>query len=153
MKELLVEKIVIQEDENLKPSNRRRAKVIIRVNARAPACSACELPILSVLSRAPETGTKTRAVLKEVSTMWFSLLNDDDRNARYPSSKRKIVESVVKYARKNLVIKGEIFPAGEDKPAGIWRATRRGLERALKERGGWSPRYSNHDAVIIDERN
>jgi len=152
MNELLVEKIGTKEKVNLMSSNRRQTKITTRINARGPACSACELPILSVLSRSPETGTETRLVLEEVITKWFSQLDDDDRNSRYPASKRKIVESVIKYARKNLVLKGEIFPAGEGKPVGIWRATPRGLERVLKERGGWSPRYTNHDAVIIEDR-
>jgi hypothetical protein len=59
---------------------------------------------------------------------------------------------VIKYARKNLVMKGEIYPAGEDKPAGIWIATPGGLERILREGSGWTPRYANHDAIIIEER-
>jgi hypothetical protein len=81
MKELQVEKLGIQVNENLPPVNSRRTRVITRVTARAPACSACELPILSVVSRAPEAGTRTREVLKEVSTKWFNGLSEDDRKA------------------------------------------------------------------------
>jgi len=58
---------------------------------------------------------------------------------------------VIKFARKNLVIKGQIYPAGEGRPVGVWRATKMGLARASMERNDWVPRYSHHDAIIIEE--
>jgi len=96
-------------------------------------------------------GMPTRIVLQEVrSEKWFKL-TDDDLKARYPKSRRKIVDSVIKYARKNLVLKGQILPVGENVPIGTWRATRIGLARYAVEWKEWKPRYSTHDAIIIEE--
>jgi len=149
----LIESKWIQGNENQKSPKRRQdrpIKVITRIRARAPACSACEIPILSTLSKAAETGMLTKVVIKEVSTKWFSRLSEDDRNARYPESRKKITQTIIKFARKNLVMKGEIFPVG-GVPLGIWRATQKGLERGLREKDGWRARYSLHDSVIVEE--
>ena len=53
--------------------------------------------------------------------------------AVYPESKKKIVETIIKFSRKNLVGKGEIHPVSEEN-FGTWRATSKGIERALKGR-------------------
>jgi hypothetical protein len=53
--------------------------------------------------------------------------------------------------KKNLSMKGEIFPAGEGVPLGVWKATERGLERLSRKKDSWQPRYSTHDAIIIEE--
>jgi hypothetical protein len=155
MEELqLVERKWIPGNENLKSPKRRQtgaAKVITRIRATAPTSSACEIPILSILFRAQEAGMPTRTVLQEVrSAKWFKL-TDDDLKARYPKSRRKIVDSVIKYSRKNLVLKGQILPVGENVPIGTWKATRIGLARYAMEWKEWKPRYSTHDAVIIEE--
>ena len=47
-------------------------------------------------------------------------------------------------------MKGQVFPAGEGK-VGIWRITPKGAERAMKGRDEWVPKYSYHDAIIIEE--
>ena len=133
----------------LKSKRNKAKKILTRVKAKVPTCSSCEIPILSILSRAPE-GMPTKVVLNSVLE-WFDRLEEDDRNARYLASRKKIVETIIKYARKNLVIKNEIFPPGEKNPIGTWRATGRGLERAVKEREGWRPRYTIRDAVLITE--
>jgi len=94
----------------------------------------------------------TRTVLQEVkSAKWFKL-SDDDLKARYPKSRRKIVDSVIKYGRKNLVLKGQILPVGEGVAIGTWKATRIGLTRYSLEGQEWKPRYSTHDAIIIEEK-
>jgi len=108
---------------------------------------------LRVLSRAPDSGVGTNEVLQEVrSAKWFSELNDKDREARYPASGKKIVDSVIKFSRKNLGMKGGIYPAGEGTPIGIWRITPRGMDMAAIREVCWKPRYSTHDAVIIEEK-
>jgi hypothetical protein len=95
---------------------------------------------------------QTKTVLQEVkSTRWFDKLDEDDRNARYPASKRKITDTIVKWSKKNLVAKGEIFPAGDGCPIGVWKITQRGLKRAKEKIGGWSSKYSYRDAIIIEE--
>ena len=112
----LIESEWTQGNESQKLLKRRRTKrikIITRVNSRAPVCSACELPILSLLSKTPETGLQARIVLQVVSQEWFNDLNENDQKARYQLSKKKIVQTVIKFARKNLVIKGEVFPSGE----------------------------------------
>ncbi|HXQ92796.1 MAG TPA: hypothetical protein VN739_07295 [Nitrososphaerales archaeon] len=105
-----------------------------------------------VLSKAPDMGVQTWVVLQEVrDAKWFGKLDNDDRAALYSRSKRKITDSVIKWSKKNLVAKGEIFPAGEGCEVGVWKATPIGLNRVKEEIGSWSPSYSYHDAIIIEE--
>ncbi len=93
----------------------------------------------------------TRSVIQEVRNgKWFKLSYDDLRG-RYPGSKKKIVDSVVKFARKNLVMKGEVFPVGEGNPIGIWKITAKGADMAQIRSAFWKPRYSTHDALVIEE--
>jgi hypothetical protein len=125
-------------------------RVTTRITAKAPTCKACEVPILTTLSRAPNSGLPTKEVLSEV-TKWFDRLDQNDRIALYPHSKKKITQTIIKYSRKNLVLKGQILPAGESNPVGIWRITPKGLERVMKGREEWAPKYSSHDAIIIEE--
>jgi hypothetical protein len=153
MKELLVEKTSTQDSENLesqKLRRNRRTKVITRVNAKAPACSACEIPILSVLSEAPEEGMRAKVVIRQVKTKWFNRLNPVDCVARYPFSRKKITDTVVKFSKKNLALKHEVFPVSEEIPLGNWKITQKGLVRVRNEIGGWTARYGYHDAIIIE---
>jgi len=154
MKELQLDEPIKGDENQRSPKNKktRPVKVITRITARSPTSSVCEIPILSLLFRAQEAGMSTRTVLQEVrSAKWFKL-SDDDLKARYPKSRRKIVDSVIKYGRKNLVLKGQILPVGEGVPTGTWKATPRGLTRYTMEGQGWKPRYSTHDAIIIEKK-
>jgi len=127
-------------------------RVIFRLRAKAPARNRSEIPVLAILSRTPDMGVRTKIVLMEVKgAKWFSKLEDDDRNARYPGSRKKIVDSIIKWSKKNLVAKGEIFPPGDGCPVGVWKVTLRGLNRAKEEIGDWCPAYSIHDAIIFEE--
>ncbi len=148
-----IEKTKSDENQTMKGSRAKRAKTTTRVRSKAQTASTCEIPILSVLSNAPVNGVSTRQVLQEVrSSKWFSELDDDDRRARYPKSKKTIVDSIIKFAKKNLVLKGEIYAVSEDKPLGIWRITQKGLIRSAMEGNNWSPRYTIHeDAILIEE--
>jgi len=132
--------------------SRKRRKVITRLRSKAPAAASPEIPILCVLSRAPNTGVSTGQVLQELqSAKWFGELDEDDRQARYETSKRKIVSTVIKYAKKTLAMKGEVFQVGEAGPLGVWKITAKGLERATMLQAGWKPRYSFHNAIKIEE--
>jgi len=93
----------------------------------------------------------TKDVIKEVSTKWFDSLTEDDRRARYPASGKKIIQSIIKFSRKNLVLKRQIFPVGGGRPLGVWMLTPLGVERAMKGKGEWMPKFTNHDAIIIEE--
>jgi len=153
MKELQLDEPIKGDENQRSPKNKktRPVKVITRITARSPTSSVCEIPILSLLFRAQEAGMSTRTVLQEVrSAKWFKL-TDDDLKARYPKSRRKIVDSVIKYGRKNLVLKGQILPV-ESVAIGTWKATRIGLARYAMEWKEWKPRYSTHDAIIIEEK-
>jgi len=149
MKELQLEK---KANEKNVADVRKSKRIITRVKSKAPTASSCEIPILSILFREQINGVRTRQVLEEVrSAKWFGKLNDDDRKARYPESKKKIVDSVIKFAKKNLVIKGHVFPPGNDSPLGTWKITREGSGRFEMDGNSWSPKYSIHnDAVIIE---
>jgi len=133
-----------------KSGRTKSRRVIVRVRTRAPAASSPEIPILSVLLKSPDNGMSTRTVIKEV-TRRFDRLSEDDRRACYPESRKKIVDSVIKFARKNLVMKEEIFPAGEKNPIGVWKITPKGAEKVIALEESWRPRYSVHDAIIIEE--
>ena len=94
----------------------------------------------------------TKDAIREVrSAKWFGNLSEDDLKARYPViRKRLIVDSVIKFARKNLVIKSEVLGVGDGIPLGTWKITEKGLARARDEIGGWTARYRHHEAVIIE---
>ena len=131
-------------------ATRNRKKEIVGIRARSPTTASCEIPILLVLSRDPIQGTRALTVVREVSSsIWFPKLTGDDREARYIHSHKKIVSSVVRWCRENLVLRNEIFPPGYECRAGTWRSTPKGLARAKENATQWTPRYTLHDAVII----
>ena len=72
-------------------------------------------------------GQHTKVVLEEVENKWFRELTEIDLKAVYPESKKKIVETIIKFSRKNLVVEGEIHPVSEEN-FGTWRATAKGIE-------------------------
>ncbi len=139
-------------------SRKKRTTIERNISARAPTTASCEIPILHILLVAQVHQLPAKDVIKKIaeSGKWFEELTEDDLLARYPGSKRKIVETVIKYARKNLVLKGQSFPAiGDDdtinhRPAGVWEMTPKGFERLRKDQESWKPKYSIHkDSVII----
>jgi len=153
MKELQPEeKTKARKSKTSKSERTRGTRIITRVRSKAPAASSPEIPILSTLMKDIPNGMSAKDVLKEVgSAKWFDKLDDDDRKARYPKSKKKIVDSVIKFAKKNLVLKGQIYPPGKDASFGTWKITRKGSERASMYRSSWSPKYSVHDDAVIIE--
>jgi hypothetical protein len=112
---------------------KRKKRNYVPAKTRAPSNSSPEIPVLSILSEQPTFGMLTHTVLYKVETEWFPELTELDTKAVYPESKKKIVDSIVKFAKKHLIIKGQVFPPSEDHPVGVWWATPLGMERALKE--------------------
>jgi hypothetical protein len=133
--------------------SRKKRKQIVSIRATSPAPAACEIPILLVLSRNPEKGVRAKIVVQEVaSSSWFPKLTEDDRQARYVRSHKKITSTVIRFSRENLVLRGEIFAPESECREGFWRATPKGLERARMHGGEWIARYNVHDdAVIIED--
>ncbi|MDA4130368.1 MAG: winged helix-turn-helix domain-containing protein [Thaumarchaeota archaeon] len=133
-----------------KSKEKNKKKEILGIRATSPATAACEIPILTVLLKAPEKGIRALTVVQEAaSSIWFPKLTDDDREARYSRSRKKIVSTTVRWARENLTLKGEIFAPGAECKAGIWRATSKGLARAKEQREEWTAKYTVRDAIII----
>lgn len=138
-------------------SSSKKTIVQRKVTAKAPTSSSCELPILKILSSAKDHQLSAREVIVEILSNgdWFDDLTEDDLQARYPNSRRKIVETRIKFARKNLTLKNQLYPCDEtrDHPLGIWQIADDGLDR-LKKNGDeeWKPKYSVlEDAIILLE--
>jgi hypothetical protein len=129
----------------------KRKKEFIPVTTKAPTRTNSEIPILCALAKASD-GRKTKDVLREVKRNWFKELHRDDLDAVYPESKKRVVDTIIKFSRKHLVEKGEIHPPTQEDPVGRWRATKKGIERALKEREGWKATYVEVSAVIEVEK-
>ena len=111
--------------------------------------SNCEIPILCTIATSI-SGLRTKLVLEEVENKWFKELTPIDISAIYPKSRRKIVDSTIKYSKKTLVGKGQIYPANEGN-LGIWKPTQAGIDRATKEGGAWTARYTMKSSLIEDE--
>lgn len=126
-------------------------KILTKIRAKAPASSSCELPILWALSNHKTNGIRANEVIKQVKNL-FDELDEDDLRARYPSSEKRITDSVIKFSKKNLTLKGQIYPVGEDAlPIGLWKITRKGSERAaMVSEDEWKAKYSIHDAILVE---
>jgi len=132
------------------PSRKNKRKRYISGRTKVPSHKSCEIPILSVLSKSPTLGLRTRIVLKDVESKWFKELTATDLGAVYPQSRRKVVDTIVKFSRKTLVEKGQIHPANGEN-FGIWKATRAGIDRAMKEGGLWMPKYARIFSMVETE--
>jgi len=82
-----------------------------------------------------------------VKREWFGELTSVDLRAVYPESKKNVVDTVIKFSRKNLVFKGQLYPANEEN-IGIWKPTPAGIARAKEEAGGWMPMYVEIRSMI-----
>jgi hypothetical protein len=139
-----------EEEEKMNPETRRSkrtAKTFQSVVSRAPSRASPEIPILATLAKSP-SGLKTKEVLRQVKAHWLQELSETDLAAVYAESKKKVADTIIKYARKHLVEKGELYAPSEDNPIGIWRATAKGMNRALSEQESWKPCYVRVTAVI-----
>jgi|SRR5579872_2447117 len=126
---------------------KRKPKIFHSAVVKIPTRGAPELPILATLAKSP-SGLKTKYVLHQVKTEWFKELGETDLSGVYEESKKGIVDTVIKYARKHLIQKGELYAPSEENPIGTWRATPKGIRRAQSELEGWSPAYVQVSAMI-----
>ena len=83
-----------------------------------------------------------------MKTVWFKELSETDLSGVYEESKKGIVDTVIKYACKHLIQKGELYAPSEENPIGTWRATPKGMKRAQSEEEGWTPTYVQVSAMI-----
>jgi len=131
-------------------SKKAKRKRFISARTKAPLHSSCEIPILTVLAKSPTLGLRTKIVLNNVESKWFKELSTIDLGAVYPHSRRKVVDTIIKYSRKTLVEKGQILPAdGENH--GIWKATTIGIDRTMKAEIKWIPKYVRVFSMIEAE--
>jgi len=75
-------------------------KRYISSRTKAPTHGSCEIPILCVLEKSPTAGLRTSIALKEIESKWFKELTTVDLSAVYPVSRRKIVDTIIKYSKK-----------------------------------------------------
>ena len=75
---------------------------------------------------------------------FYPALSFEDLEARYQKSGKKIVDSVIKFAKKHLVLRSEVYAVDRGCKRGIWRITPIGLERMLKEESDWIPKFSEY---------
>jgi hypothetical protein len=121
-------------------------------NAKYPSQKCAEVAILTILGRSSNTtGVRTSAVLKELKENFFKELSPVDLGARYPRSRKGVVDTSLKFGRKNLVQRGEVFPVGNSgSPVGIWRICEKGKRRLEKEMGAWAPKYVHHSNLLVE---
>lgn len=144
-----------------KRRRRRRRKLTSReeeeiygdqiVTIKAPARDNAEVPILLILSGNPN-GVRTREVVSQVKREWYKALSLDDFTAVYPKSGKRVVDTIIKFSRKHLVLKGQVYSVGVASKQGIWKATQLGLERAGRARDIWTPKYSEYRALLRSDR-
>ena len=114
------------------------------IRIRGPSRRNPEIPILCVLSRSPKLGVECRFVREELKRKFYPALSLEDLEARYQKSGKKIVDSVIKFAKKHLVLRGEVYEVGRTCKRGTWQITALGLERMLKEKSAWVPKLSEY---------
>ena len=114
------------------------------IRIRGPSRRNPEIPILCVLSKSPKLGVECRFVREELKRKFYPVLSSEDLEARYQKSDKKIVDSVIKFAKKHLVLRSEVYAVDRGYKRGIWRITPIGLERMLKEESAWVPKFSEY---------
>ena len=135
-----------------KSSTKFRSKAekrLVEIRVKTPARNASEVPILATLAQVPGYSLKTKDVLKRVRK--YFELGEDDLNARYPKSHQLVVNSIIKFSRKELVSKKQLYPIGEECQLGTWKLTPSGLRRARDAAADWQPRYTYRNAILLEE--
>ena len=122
----------------------KRTQALTLVKVQGPARRNPEIPILCVLSKSPKLGVECRFVREELKRKYYPALSFEALEARYQKSGKKIVDSVIKFAKKHLVLRGEAYEVGRTCKRGTWRITPIGLERMLKEENAWVPKFSEY---------
>jgi hypothetical protein len=148
------EKASLSATKNRVARNLRRSKkrtVARSVIARLPSRNAAEVPTLLILSGAPSGAMPTKAVLHELRCgKWFSELKPEDKEVVYEKSRKNVLDTILKFSKKALVVKKQVFPVREASEVGVWKITESGIERARKEGADWRATYSQHHAIELD---
>ena len=126
----------------------KRVRALSLVKVLGPARRNPEIPILQILSTSPKLGLTCKFVREQVKQKYYPKLSSEDLEARYQTSGKKVVDSVIKFAKKHLAMRGQIYPIGPDCEKGTWKITPLGVERMLKEDGAWAPQYSEYFACV-----
>jgi len=132
-----------------KSSAKFRSKAIVEVRVKTPARNASEMPILLTLAQAPAYSMRTKVVLEQVKK--YFELDKEDLEARYPKSQQFVVNTIIKFSRKQLVSKKQLYPIGEECQLGTWKLTPLGLRRARDAAVNWQPRYAYRNAILLEE--
>ena len=145
--------------EKIYKSRKKKKQLLWRhVSSKSPTASSCEIPILVTLhEKGSEFKLPARKVIEELTSTtrerWFKELREEDIQARYPSSRRKIVEITIRYARKNLELKEELYPPSNEHPGGSWEITTKGRMRLrdwmVRGEYSWIAKYSRHENAVI----
>ncbi len=132
-------------------TKKRKRTVERSVIARLPARCAAEVPILLLLSGSPHGEMTTKSVLYELRNgKWFSELRTEDKEVVYEKSRKNALDTILKFLKKSLVLKKQVFPVGEASEVGVWKITESGIDRARKEGASWRATYSEHHTIEID---
>jgi hypothetical protein len=121
--------------------------------AKYPSQKSAEVAILAILGRSSSrsSGVRTSQVLKELKENFFKELSSSDLKALYPISRKNVVDSALKFAKKNLVQKGDVLPPGSSGyPVGVWRICEKGISRLEKEMEGWEPKYVVRYGLLVE---
>jgi hypothetical protein len=126
----------------------KRVRALSLVKVLGPSRLNPEVPILQVLSKSPKLGLRCKFVLDQVKQKYYPKLSYEDMQARYQNSGKRVSDTIIKFARKHLVLKGMIYAIGSECEKGTWKITPLGLERMLKEENAWIPKYSEYFACV-----
>jgi len=144
--------------EKSKRKGKKKQRLWRHITSKAPTSASCEIPIIvALLERGSGFRLPAKKVIEELTTTsrerWFPELNEDDLQARHPNSKRKIVEIAIRFARKNLELREELYPPSDKHPAGTWEVAMKGKMRLggwrVRGEGSWRAKYSVHTDAII----
>ena len=109
---------------------------------RGPAWRNSEIPILEVLLESPDGACRTKDALRKVKKRYN--FSERDLAGRYAISQQRVIDTIIKFGRKNLVEKREVYPSGGNCLVGVWKITPKGAERVLRERASWTPKYTHY---------
>jgi len=132
-------------------TRKKRKSIERRVVAMLPARSSAEIPILLLLASSPSGEMTTKSVLHELRKgKWFGKLRAEDKEVVYEKSRKNALDTILKFSKKSLVIKKQVFPVGSASEVGVWKITESGIDRVRKEGASWRATYSEHHAIEID---
>jgi len=70
---------------------------------------------------------------------WYGeILQPEDFRGVYPHSRKSIFDTTIKFSRKDLTLKMQLLPIGEECQQGLWKLTPLGRERAIRDGGSWT---------------